>query len=131
MAIILVVDDNHMDREIMKTILSKVPGAQVIEAEDGEAAHRMIFNGQIPDVIVTDIHMPKLGGIELLKLLKNSSPPYNVIPIVVVSGILNNGLPEYRALLRAQGAADFVDKADFNKELARAVKQVLGLALVA
>jgi CheY-like chemotaxis protein len=79
---ILEVDDSPDVREMVSYILAQ-EGFSVITAEDGEAALQLIRK-QIPDLIITDIQMPRVDGIEMIKRVRDWVASKNV-PIVVMS----------------------------------------------
>jgi CheY-like chemotaxis protein len=62
-ATVLVVDDREANREFLATLLGYV-GHRVLQASDGLEALQ-IAQGQHPDLIITDVQMPRMGGIEL------------------------------------------------------------------
>ncbi len=80
---ILVVEDNPDAREVLLTILTG-KGFAVIAAEDGLQALELFENGE-PDLIITDIEMPRLNGIELIMRLREDFQALSV-PIVALSG---------------------------------------------
>jgi two-component system, response regulator YesN len=62
----LVVDDEEMLRDLYSSFLAKIfPGCSIKTAKNGKEAMEIITGGFIPDMIVCDIRMPKMGGIEL------------------------------------------------------------------
>jgi two-component system chemotaxis response regulator CheY len=67
---ILIVDDDRLSRMLLRTILQKSPEWNLTEAADGQAAWEMLTGGLAVDLIVTDIAMPRLSGIELLKRIR-------------------------------------------------------------
>jgi CheY-like chemotaxis protein len=79
----LIVDDDSGTRSLLRLIL-ETEGYAVVEAPHGEAALGIIGPSLVPDVIVTDIAMPVLNGVELIARLQ-SEPTTASIPIVVVS----------------------------------------------
>jgi len=81
---ILVVDDDSDIRCMLREIL-EAAGHEVVEAEHGAAALDLITPQRLPDLVVTDLAMPILGGEELIGSLR-STPTTAAIPIVVVSG---------------------------------------------
>lgn len=82
MCSVLLVEDNRDNREIYRTIL-EYGGHNVIEAVNGAEALPLARNGH-PDVIVMDVNMPVMGGIEATRRLKDDSATRH-IPIVIVS----------------------------------------------
>ena len=76
---ILLVDDEQDIREVLQTALAD-SGYQVLLAENGEDALRQFETNQ-PDIVVTDIKMPVMDGIELLQRLKRRNPETEVVMI--------------------------------------------------
>ncbi|MDR4494219.1 MAG: response regulator [Nitrospirales bacterium] len=72
----LVVDDEPDVRKVVRMTLEK-SGYDVVEAEDGEQAVQEIKSGENPlllDVILTDIRMPKLGGLDAIQYFQKEFP---------------------------------------------------------
>lgn len=82
---ILVVDDTKSVRAVIGTTL-KMAGFETITAEDGLQALNMLQNEEISDInlIITDMNMPNMDGLTLIKQLKNDSKLAN-IPICVLT----------------------------------------------
>ena len=85
---ILVVEDNDDARALLKVFLAE-EGYTVLEAEDGQAGID-VAKTEPPDLIITDIQMPNLTGLEMIKHLRRQ-PEWRQVPILVVSayGSLN------------------------------------------
>jgi len=66
---ILVVEDNTDSRDILAKLL-RMCGYEVTSASDGESGYAAALH-QVPDLIITDINMPVMDGIELLKKVRN------------------------------------------------------------
>jgi DNA-binding NtrC family response regulator len=81
MATILVIDDEPALRRSLRRIL-ELDGHRVIEAEDGRAAFAA-EEAQSVDLIITDVFMPEMDGIEFLIAHQEQSPG---IPIIAISG---------------------------------------------
>ncbi|HEX5736238.1 MAG TPA: response regulator [Blastocatellia bacterium] len=79
---ILVVDDSDDTREMMAKLL-ELEAYSVITAEDGLVGLNKAETEQ-PDLIITDINMPNLNGIEMIKLIRNQSPVREV-PILAIT----------------------------------------------
>lgn len=80
---VLIVDDNEGERFIIKRTLIKlgVEVESILEAKNGEEGYDIIDNGKI-EVVLLDINMPKLSGLELLRMIRRdkfSPPPYIVM----------------------------------------------------
>jgi DNA-binding NtrC family response regulator len=110
MARILIVDDEKSIRETLNEILA-YEGYEMEEAENGEKALALIkkFNY---DVVLCDIKMPKLDGLELLEKSKEIAPE---LPFIMISG---HGTMETAIEATKKGAFDFISKPpDLNKLL--------------
>jgi CheY-like chemotaxis protein len=81
---ILVVEDNPEAREMVSLVLSSA-GFVVRTAEDGQEALDAVQDWQ-PDLIITDIQMPKVDGIEMIKRMREHFKS-KAVPIVVMSAI--------------------------------------------
>ena len=102
---VLVVDDSALMRKLIPVILERDPDIEVIgTAMDGAFALRKIAELQ-PDVVTLDLEMPRMDGIETLRMIMRSAP----IPVIVVSTHSKEGAySTFKAL--ALGAIDFVAK---------------------
>jgi CheY-like chemotaxis protein len=80
---ILVVDDDPSIRYLLRLILEG-EGYEILEAGQGEAALEMIRVNPVPDIVMTDLMMPVMGGVDLIHRLR-AEPRTAAIPIVVVS----------------------------------------------
>ena len=83
-ALILVVEDQQMLRHVIREILERL--GRVATARDGHEAIRLVHELR-PDVVVTDISMPGMDGLELLAALR-SDPSTSHVPVVFLSGDL-------------------------------------------
>ena len=79
---ILIVDDSSSLRSVVGTAL-KVAGYDVIEAEDGRDALTKL-NGQKIHLIISDVNMPNMNGIEFLKASKQI-PAYKFTPVIMLT----------------------------------------------
>ena len=73
MSRILVVDDALSDRTLVSGIAAKWGDSQVLQAEDGQAALTLIEQDP-PDLILTDMHMPQMNGLELVTAVRETNP---------------------------------------------------------
>jgi two-component system chemotaxis response regulator CheY len=79
--LILVVDDEPDTRKIVRMTLEKA-GYDIIEAEDGEAAIQRIGEGEVIlrlGLVITDVRMPKMNGVELINFLQWQFPGKRII----------------------------------------------------
>ena len=101
--LVLVVDDEPDVRKVVRMTLTK-SGYDVIETEDGEKAIEVINEGENPllvDVIVTDIRMPKINGVETICYFQLHFPRVSLIvltgypDIEMATGFIKKGLVDY------------------------------------
>jgi two-component system, cell cycle response regulator DivK len=100
---ILLVDDSRAILRENERVLHKA-GYEVITAEDGEVALKLAHE-QKPDLILLDMILPKLGGPEVLALLKKDSATAG-IPVIVLSSLTEKN----RQKLVEEGAEDYLEK---------------------
>src|ERR1700687_2431133 len=112
---VLVVDDEESIRIVLKTLLKK-HGYDVEVAESGEAALGLLDSFG-PDVILTDVRMPKMGGMDLLATLKAKQYPATVI-VMSAYGNIDLALEAMKA-----GAYDYVGKPFKPDEVVLALKK--------
>jgi two-component system chemotaxis response regulator CheY len=79
----LVVEDSPMMRQLLVLALSRVKSLQVVEADDGVDGLRKLATGKF-DIILTDINMPIMDGLKLVKRVR-SDPTHKDVPIIVVT----------------------------------------------
>ncbi len=120
---ILLVDDIKEFRSLLKIILSG--NYEVVTAEDGEEALILIESGLNPDVIVTDLLMPRMDGFQLISRIK-SSDPYKNIPIIVLSNMDKNSKKES---LSRFGVNNFINKPFNARDLKDGLQRSLQTAL--
>jgi two-component system, NarL family, response regulator LiaR len=115
---VLLAEDHVITRQGIRRVLEEEPGIRVVgEAGDGEEAVRLASETR-PDVIVMDIAMPKLNGIEATKRIKAQRP---TTAILILSAYDDD---EYVFGLLEAGAAGYLLKTVSGDELAHAVKAV-------
>ncbi len=106
---ILLVDDEEGIRNVLDITLSHA-GFRVLLAPDGDTGLK-VFKSQKPDIVITDIKMPGIGGIELLKQIKQISPDTEVIMIT------GHGDMDLAVKSLQYEAADFITKPIDSTEL--------------
>lgn len=121
MPIILVVDDSEIDRQLVGGLLKPQIDWIVQFASDGVEALDMASE-IFPDVIVTDLQMPNMDGIQLCQEAKKASPH---VPIILMTG---KGSEDLAAEALRAGAASYVPKSALASSLLDTVEQVLLLA---
>jgi len=120
MATVLVADDQRDIRAVLNTLLTSV-GYDVLEAADGLTASRMASEEQ-PDVILLDVSMPAVGGLEVLKWLRNN-PATRSIPVILVTAL--PGMERDYEPAEGFGNTFFITKPWSRGAIERAVKRAL------
>ena len=120
MPIILLVEDSEVDGRLMANLLSPDFDWLVSQAKNGVEAIEMMADAT-PDVVVTDLVMPEMDGMELVAKLGQSFPE---VPVVLVTG-QHDASMALKAL--RQGAASYVPKTQLQDKLLETVEQVLAL----
>ncbi len=118
---VLVVDDAEVIRTYLKNLLP-LKGYDVLLAEDGAKAMEMLEGGTTPDVIVLDVMMPGMDGIETLRRIKSVNPK---IPVIMLS-VVGKASTIVDAI--NLGAADYINKPFEEEELEIALQKVLETA---
>lgn len=121
---ILLVDDIKEFRSLLKLLLSG--DFDVVTAEDGEKALDMIESGCNPDVIVTDLLMPRMDGYQLIDNIRNREP-WKKIPIIVLSNV--DKADDRQRLAYNKGINTFLNKPFNTRELNEGLKKSLDQVL--
>nr|WP_221364363.1 response regulator [Sphingomonas jinjuensis] len=116
---ILTVDDSPSMRMLLKAALVDL-GYDVVQAEDGVDALETI-DGAAPDLVITDINMPRLDGFGLIEQLRVQDH-YRTMPILVLT---TESSDEKKQRARAAGATGWIVKPFDPEKLAAAIRRVL------
>ena len=115
---ILLVDDHAIVRTGLRKLLAMVSDAEILEAKTGRES-LVIAKAHHLDMIILDLNLPELGGIELLSRLRQNSD----VPILVLS---MHAEPLYVTRALVAGAQGYVSKNASPEELLTAIRQVGG-----
>jgi DNA-binding NarL/FixJ family response regulator len=108
---VLLVDDHAMVRQGLRAVLDAYPDLFIIgEAADGREAVS-IAKKRTPDVIIMDINMPRMDGIEATRRIKKEQPGTVIIAVSV------NDTADIRETLQKAGASAFVSKDEAGERL--------------
>ncbi|HTN74169.1 MAG TPA: response regulator [Pirellulaceae bacterium] len=121
MAEVLVVDDSSNDRQKVGGLLTADGGFRVHFANSGRAALEHI-RGQLPDVVLTDLSMRDMDGLELVAQIKSRHP---LLPVVLMT---SKGSEEVALRALHHGAASYVPKQFLKSALAMTLRDVLSAA---
>lgn len=129
MAKILIVDDSRTDRVWAKGLLERRPGLEAlecrtglsaVEAENGEEALNLLQQQTI-DLVLTDMIMPGINGLELVETVRARYP---LLPVVLMTA---HGSEELAMQALQKGAASYVPKQNLPRDLLETVEDVLRL----
>ena len=115
---VLLIDDHHLFREGLSRILQDAPGIELVAtASSGEEAQKMAAETQ-PEIILMDVNMPGMGGIEATRQLHDTHPEIRVLMLTVSE--------EDQDLFRAirAGARGYILKNASSQELLDAIRRV-------
>lgn len=118
MPTILVVDDTAVDRRLAGGLLENAPNIEVSYAENGKQALLQIGT-ELPDIVVTDLQMPEMDGLELVTVIGEKYPG---LPVVLMTA---HGSEVVAAQALANGAASFVPKSELAENLLQTVMHIL------
>ena len=116
---ILVVEDEFHIREIIK-LTFEMKGYNVLEAVNGKEALKIVA-GQKPDVVVTDIMMPEMGGLEFFLTLREKSETSD-IPVIVLT--VKNSLEDAKSA-SLLGIDEFITKPFDPRDLVNKIEGIL------
>jgi two-component system response regulator NreC len=115
---ILLVDDHPIVREGLRTVLQREPGCEVIgEASDGAEALDKADDLR-PDVMVLDVTMPKMSGLEVCRIAKQKRPDLEVLFVT------QHDSPQMMREALKAGAKGYVVKSNAARDLLEAIQTV-------
>jgi len=117
---IVIAEDHTILREGLRSLLSSSPEFEIVgEAKDGREAIGCVEKFK-PDLILTDLSMPRMNGMEAIKEIKRQSPETKILVLTV------HKTEEYILATLQAGADGYLLKDSTHAELLMAVKHVLG-----
>jgi two-component system chemotaxis response regulator CheY len=120
MVSILIIDDSNMLRDMLKHTLNDGGYSDITEAKDGEDGLKKA-NMKKFDLIITDINMPKINGLEFIKKLRLDNT-YSKIPILILTTERGDNIKQDA---KNVGATGWIDKPFLPDQLLEAVRLVL------
>jgi len=115
----MLADDHPLLRQALRDVLEKQPDFEVIaEASDGEEAVKLVTE-MLPDVVIMDISMPTLNGLEATKQIKASNPSIAVLVLTVHSD------SEHILSILQAGAGGYLTKSVYGDEVIHAVRALV------
>mgnify|MGYP006280679521 FL=1 len=116
----LVVEDSPMMRQLLVFALARIKRISVTEAEDGVDALRKLANTRF-DLVVTDINMPIMDGLKLVKRIRGDEV-HKDVPIIIIT---TEGSTEDRQRAMALGANAYITKPIQAPQVIAKVKELL------
>lgn len=114
---LLIVDDNEGVRHLVSRWLERT-GFSVREARDGAEAVELVKEDP-PDIILADIRMPKIDGIELARIIKGDYPDIKIILMTAYSS------PQTIAQAKREGVDDYLEKPFTKDQVERITMEAL------
>lgn len=121
---VLVVEDNEINMYLTNILISNIlPEAKVIEARDGEQAIAL-YNQEQPDIVLMDVQMPKMNGLEATKKIREAEENVEIPIIALTAG----SLPGEKEKCLQAGMTDFLTKPLLKQSLSSMLNKWLGTA---
>lgn len=119
---ILIVEDSATTRSLIRAVVEEVGDFNIIEAPTGFDALKFLPAEDF-DLVLTDINMPDINGLELINFVK-SNPRYNHIPLIIIT---TERSEEDKKRGMALGAAAYVTKPFKAPELQDTIRKILNI----
>ncbi|MFP4022978.1 MAG: PleD family two-component system response regulator [Thiohalospira sp.] len=116
---ILIIDDDTISLTIIKKLLCS--SFQLLMAENAYQALKIIDKNNAPDLIIVDIHLPGINGVELIKTLKTMEKVKSA-SIIVISGLDDE---HYKSTLKNMGVENILLKPIDRESFKKLVKNIL------
>ncbi|NQZ53320.1 MAG: response regulator transcription factor [Piscirickettsiaceae bacterium] len=115
---ILVIDDHPIVRAGCRQLIQRIPSAKVVEAETGEEGYRL-FQELYPDMVLLDITLPGIGGLEVLRRIRANRENAKVLMFSMHED------PVFASRAMQTGARGYITKNNAADHLVEAVEKVL------
>ena len=117
----LVVDDSEFEHQVIARLLKPVSGLRLVFASGGVQALEAVRR-EAPHLILTDLVMPDMDGLELVQQVRADFPS---IPLILMTAF---GSEEAAMRALRAGAANYIPKKDLARDLAETIQKVLHLS---
>ena len=117
---VLIADDEPLQRTLIRETLANDPSLSFIEVGDGVQALEQVW-ADTPDLIILDVMMPGMGGIQVCRILK-AEPALQAIPVIMITALESD---ESRIAGLDAGAVDYIRKPFETIDLEVKVQQAL------
>jgi len=119
---ILIVEDSSTTRALIRAVIEEMGDFTIIEAGSGFEALKLL-PAQPINIIITDVNMPDINGLELISFIKNN-PRYNHIPLIIVS---TERSEEDKKRGISLGAMAYITKPFKAQELQETIKRAMNV----
>jgi two-component system chemotaxis response regulator CheY len=117
---ILIVEDSTTTRALIRAVIEDMGDFNTVEASSGFEALKLLPTQEF-DLVITDINMPDINGLELISFMKNN-PKYSHLPLIIVS---TERSEEDKKRGMALGAMAYITKPFKAHELQEVIKQAI------
>jgi two-component system chemotaxis response regulator CheY len=117
---ILIVEDSTTTRALIRAVIEEMGDFNTVEASSGFEALKLLPTQEF-DLVITDINMPDINGLELIGFMKNN-PKYSHLPLIIVS---TERSEEDKRRGMALGAMAYITKPFKAHELQEVIKQAI------
>jgi len=117
---ILIVEDSATTRALIRAVIEEMGDFNTVEAGSGFEALKLLPTQEF-NLVITDINMPDINGLELINFIKNN-PRYSHLPLIIVS---TEKSEEDKKKGMALGAMSYITKPFKAQELQEAIKQAM------
>lgn len=107
---VLIADDEVPIRQWLEFCISKLEGYKVVGAVSNGAEGYSLFRKTLPDIVITDIRMPVMDGLEMLKMIQNLNPSVSTVVLTSHEDF------EYARQAMKWGASDYILKTEITEE---------------
>ena len=121
---ILVIEDEELLRNLYSELL-EMKGYTVETADDGNGALNYLEENRKPELILLDINMPHMDGVDFLKRIKGDSK-LKKIPVILITGVIQ---VEKISSCLDLGAVGYIEKANSPVEVMSKIEMILGAVL--
>lgn len=116
---ILIVEDHDALRDSLKTWLGTIfKDCNILQAKNGEEALDRVF-AHLPDIVLMDVMLPKMNGIEAARRIKNTAPKTQVVMLSIYED------SAYKADAAAAGVSAYIPKRKMGTELIPVITKLL------
>jgi two-component system chemotaxis response regulator CheY len=119
---VLIVEDSTTTRALIRAIIEEIGDLNTVEANSGFEALKLLPTQKF-DLVITDINMPDINGLELINFIKNN-PKYSHLPLIIVS---TERSEEDKKRGMALGATAYITKPFKAQELQQVIKQAMNV----